>query len=167
MTNVARQLVFSQTDKVSLLGSTIEYVHHLRERVKALREHQSTQSTAESPMMFDARCCIGSDDQEDDEAASPSWVSPRVEANVRGTTVLLRIVCPEKKGVLIMVLTELEKHGLSVINTSVVPFADSSLNITISAEVNFISTVAIFFFSTSQSIITVHYLFMYDLCKIV
>lgn len=159
--------MFSQTDKVSLLGSTIEYVHHLRERVKALREHQSTQSTAESPMMFDARCCIGSDDQEDDEAASPSWVSPRVEANVRGTTVLLRIVCPEKKGVLIMVLTELEKHGLSVINTSVVPFADSSLNITISAEVNCISTVAIFFFSTSQSIITVHYLFMYDLCKIV
>ena len=42
---------------------------------------------------------------------------------------------PGEEGVLIMVLTELENHGLSIINTNVVPFAESSLNITITAQV--------------------------------
>jgi hypothetical protein len=79
-------------------------------------------------MLNGRRCCIGS---EDDGAASL-----KIEADVQGTTVLLRVVCREKKGVLIMVLKELEKHRLSIINTNVVPFAKSSLNITITAQVN-------------------------------
>lgn len=33
-----------------------------------------------------------------------------------------------------MILSELEKQGLSIINTSVVPFTDSCLNITITAK---------------------------------
>ncbi|XP_062205226.1 transcription factor bHLH19-like [Phragmites australis] len=117
----------TKTDKVSVLDSTIEYVHHLRDRLKALEEEHH-QSTAESPPL-DSRCCIGSEDGDGGEG------SPKIEADVRGTTVLLRVACREKKGVLIMVLTELEKHGLSIVNTNVVPFADSSLNITITAQV--------------------------------
>ena len=121
--------ISSQRDKVSLLGSTIDYVHHLRSRLKALQDEQfqSSGSTAESPPL-DARCCIGSED--DGEA------SQKIEADVRGKTVLLRVVCREKKGVLIRVLTELEKHRLTIINTNVVPFAESSLNITITAQVH-------------------------------
>ncbi|KAF8689275.1 hypothetical protein HU200_042067 [Digitaria exilis] len=124
----------SQTDKVSLLGSTIDYVHHLRGKLKTLQEerYQSTggNNTAESPPL-DAWCRIGDDD--DDEA------SPTIEVNVRGTTVLLRVVCQDKKGMLIMVLKELEKHGLSIISTNVLPLADtSSLNITVTAQVNHI-----------------------------
>ncbi|KAL6641559.1 hypothetical protein ACP70R_019740 [Stipagrostis hirtigluma subsp. patula] len=123
----------TKTDKVSVLDSTLQYVHHLRDRLKALQEehhhHHHHQSTAESPPL-DARCCIGS---EEDDAGEP--MSPKIEADVRGTTALLRVACREKKGVLIMVLTELEKHGLSVVNTNVVPFADSSLNITITAQI--------------------------------
>ncbi|CAN6324394.1 unnamed protein product [Urochloa humidicola] len=121
----------TKADKVSLLGSTIEYVHHLEGRLKALQDehHRSSGSTAESPPL-DARCCIGS---EDDGVASP-----KIEADVRGRTVLLRVVCREKKGVLIMVLKELEKHGLSIINTNVLPLAESSsasLNITVTAQI--------------------------------
>nr|CAB3495097.1 unnamed protein product [Digitaria exilis] len=124
----------SKTDKVSLLGSTIDYVHHLRGKLKTLQEerYQSTggNNTAESPPL-DAWCRIGDDD--DDEA------SPTIEVNVRGTTVLLRVVCQDKKGMLIMVLKELEKHGLSIISTNVLPLADtSSLNITVTAQVNHI-----------------------------
>ncbi|CAL4940935.1 unnamed protein product [Urochloa decumbens] len=118
----------TKTDKVSVLGSTIEYLHYLRNRLKALQEkHQYRSSTAESPTSLNARCCIGT---EDDGTATP-----KIEADVQGTTVLLRVVCREKKGVLIMVLTELEKHRLSIINTNVVPFAKSSLNITITAQI--------------------------------
>lgn len=118
---------------MSLLGSTIEYVQHLRGRLKALQEERrqsssSTGSAAESSPPLDARCCVGSPDD-------GGGVIPMVEADVRGTTVLLRVVCREKKGALITVLKELEKHGLSVVNTNVLPLAGSSLNITITARV--------------------------------
>ncbi|CAN6288609.1 unnamed protein product [Urochloa humidicola] len=119
----------TKTDKVSVLGSTIEYLQYLRNRLKALQEkYQYSSSTAESPTSLNARCCIGT---EDDDGA----VRPKIEADVQGTTVLLRVVCQVKKGVLIMVLTELEKHRLSIINTNVVPFAKSALNITITAQI--------------------------------
>jgi hypothetical protein len=125
-------LFISQTDKISLLGSTIDYVGHLQGRLKALQEEEHNRSsgcTADSPPL-DARYCIGSGDG-DGEA------SPKIKADVQGRTVLLRVVCREKKGVLIMVLKELEKHGLSIINTNVLPLAESSsLNITITAQVN-------------------------------
>lgn len=132
MTNAVRISCFSQTDKVSVLGSTIEYVHHLRERVKILQDIQSMGST--QPPISDARSRAGSGDDEDDDGNN-NEVEIKVEANLQGTTVLLRVVCPEKKGVLIKLLTELEKLGLSTMNTNVVPFADSSLNITITAQV--------------------------------
>ncbi|KAJ1295809.1 hypothetical protein BS78_01G251300 [Paspalum vaginatum] len=121
----------TKTDKVSLLGSTIDYVHHLRGKLKAQQEerYQSTGSTAESPPL-DARCCIGAGGQDDDGGASPT-----IEADLRGKTLLLRLLCREKKGVLIMVLKELEKHGLSVVNTNVLTLARSSLNITITAQI--------------------------------
>lgn len=128
MTNAVRISCFSQTDKVSVLGSTIEYVHHLRERVKVLQDIQSMGST--QPPISDARSRAGSGDD-----GNNNEVEIKVEANLQGTTVLLRVVCPEKKGVLIKLLTELEKLGLSTMNTNVVPFADSSLNITITAQV--------------------------------
>ncbi|RLN38787.1 hypothetical protein C2845_PM01G48210 [Panicum miliaceum] len=120
----------TKTDKVSVLGSTIEHLHYLRNRLKTLQEqhqHSSSSRTSESLTTLNARCCMAS---EDDGAASP-----KIEADVQGTTVLLRVVCREKKGVLIMVLTELEKYRLSIINTNVVPFAESSLNITITAQI--------------------------------
>uniref|UniRef100_A0A0E0B725 BHLH domain-containing protein n=1 Tax=Oryza glumipatula TaxID=40148 RepID=A0A0E0B725_9ORYZ len=117
------------TDKVSVLGSTIEYVHHLRERVKVLQDIQSMGST--QPPISDARSRAGSGDD-----GNNNEVEIKVEANLQGTTVLLRVVCPEKKGVLIKLLTELEKLGPSTMNTNVVPFADSSLNITITAQID-------------------------------
>ncbi|KAL5223878.1 hypothetical protein ABZP36_010517 [Zizania latifolia] len=120
----------TKTDKVSVLGSTIEYVHNLKEKVKVLQDSQSFRSTAES-LTLDA----GSGDDDDDGEAARS-LGIKIEANVRGETLLLRVVCPENKGVLIKVLTELEKHGMSTMNTNLVPFAGSSLNITVTAEID-------------------------------
>ena len=116
---------------MSVLGSTIDYLHYLRSRLKTLQEqnqHSRGSTSDESLTTLNARCCIAS---EADGAASP-----KIDADVQGTTVLLRVVCREKKGVLIRVLTELEKHRLTIINTNVVPFAESSLNITITAQVH-------------------------------
>ncbi|KAK3153445.1 hypothetical protein QOZ80_2BG0172920 [Eleusine coracana subsp. coracana] len=122
----------TKTDKVSLLGTTIEYVHKLRDRLKALQDElQNTGSNTESPATFHSRGCIGGNIPNVDEVRT---VSPKIEVDVQGTTVLLRVVCRKKKGVLVKVLMELEKHGISIVNTNVVPFAESSLNITITAQ---------------------------------
>ncbi|KAF0899205.1 hypothetical protein E2562_015563 [Oryza meyeriana var. granulata] len=132
-----------KTDKVSLLGSTIDYVKQLEEKVKALEEQQGSRRTAEQPTTaFESKCRITADD---DDGAGPSGSSsgandgssssPTVEASIHGSTVLLKICCKERRGLLVMVLSELEKQGLSIINTSVVPFTDSCLNITITGKI--------------------------------
>lgn len=131
-----------QTDKISLLGSTIEYVKQLEEKVKALEE-QGTRRSADSTTVFESKCCISAG-ADNDAAAGTSggggggdggeYSSPAVEAGIRGNTALLKICCKERRGVLVMVLSELENQGLSIINTNVVPFTDSCLNITITAK---------------------------------
>lgn len=102
---------------MSLLGSTIEYVHKLRDRLKALQEEKRRQN-------------IDLEDDEDENA-----VSLKIKVEVRGTTVRVMVICREKKGALIKVVTEIEKHGLFVANINVVPSAESLLNITIMAQV--------------------------------
>uniref|UniRef100_A0ACD5X0C0 Uncharacterized protein n=1 Tax=Avena sativa TaxID=4498 RepID=A0ACD5X0C0_AVESA len=129
-----------KTDKISLLGGTIEYVKQLEEKVKALEEHGARRSSEST--VFESKCSISAADS---DAAGPSgsgsvdgdgaYSSPAVEASVRGNTALLKICCRERRGVLVMVLTELENQGLSIINTNVVPFTDSCLNITITAKI--------------------------------
>jgi hypothetical protein len=119
---------------VSVLGSTIEYVHHLKDRLKTLQKehhHFGGSTTADS----DKQCCTTGTGSKGEAVNKSDDESPKIEVDLRGKTILLRVVCREKKGVLIMVLTELENHGLSIINTNVVPFAESSLNITITAQV--------------------------------
>ncbi|KAM0876167.1 hypothetical protein ACQ4PT_036336 [Festuca glaucescens] len=129
-----------KTDKISLLGGTIEYVKQLEEKVKALEEEGARRSSEST--VFESKCSISAADS---DAAGPSgsgtgdgdgeYSSPAVEASIRGNTVLLKICCKERRGVLVMVLSELENQGLSIINTNVVPFTDSCLNITITAKI--------------------------------
>ena len=126
-----------QTDKISLLGSTIEYVKQLEEKVKTLKG-QSARRTSE-PTVFEGKCRISSEDSSDASGSSGSafgavGFSPTVEASLHGDTVLLKIWCKEGRGVLVMIISELENQGLSIINTSVLPFTDSCLNITITAK---------------------------------
>ncbi|KAJ3674068.1 hypothetical protein LUZ60_006060 [Juncus effusus] len=115
-----------KTDKVSLLGSAIDYLKTLEERVKTLEEETSKSKSAH----FSS---INLPSNRNDEIAAE--LQPKVEASLQGNNVLLRIQCEKKKGALVMVLSEIEKLCLSVINTSVFPFANSSLNMTITAEI--------------------------------
>ncbi|XBH88585.1 hypothetical protein VPH35_075854 [Triticum aestivum] len=130
-----------KADRISLLGSTIDYVKQLEEKVKTMGE-QGQQRSPECTV-FESKCSISAADK--DDSAGPSRSSSEsddaeysnpvdVEASIRGNTVLLKICCKERRGVLVMVLSELENQGLSIITTNVLPFTDSSLNITITAK---------------------------------
>jgi hypothetical protein len=127
-----------QVDKLSALGSTIEYVKQLEEKLKALEE-QSARTTS---TFFGNKCRVVPAEKNDDlldsadiaTSAGGSNSNPTVEAIVYADTVLLKICCKDKRGVLVVVLSELEKRGLSILDTSVLPFTDSCLNITIIAK---------------------------------
>uniref|UniRef100_K3ZEU0 BHLH domain-containing protein n=1 Tax=Setaria italica TaxID=4555 RepID=K3ZEU0_SETIT len=122
--------------------STIEYVKQLEEKVKTLKG-RSARRRMSKPTVFESKYRIstdGSDTSGSSESAfSAGGFSPTVEARIHGDTVLLRIWCKDRKGVLVMLISELEKQGLSIINTSVLPFTDSCLNITITAKASILS----------------------------
>lgn len=61
---------------------------------------------------------------------------PEIEAKLCEKSVLVRVHCEKRKGVLARLLDEIEKLHLSVVNTSSVPFANSALDITVTAQVN-------------------------------
>lgn len=135
-----------QTDKASLLGDAINYIKQLEDKVKTLEE-KASEKTVEStvllkkpPIAGDATSSINHPppphkdfDDDDDEAA---LIYPKITASLNGNSVLVRIQCEKRKGLFVKVLSEIEKHRLSVVNTSVMPFASSSLNITITAQAN-------------------------------
>lgn len=121
-----------QTDKISLLGSTIKYVKQLEEKVKTLKG-QSARRTSEPTTIFNSKCRI-STDSSDASGSRTGGFGPTVEARICGDTVLLNICCEDRRGMLVKLISELDNQGLSIINTSVLPFTDSCLNITITAK---------------------------------
>lgn len=73
----------------------------------------------------DEKSCRGSDGQS----------LPEIRARVCNKSVLLKIHLEKRKGILVKILTEVEKLNLAVVNTSVIPFGSLTLDITVIAEV--------------------------------
>nr|XP_027107757.1 transcription factor bHLH18-like [Coffea arabica] len=121
-------------DKSSILGDAIEYLKHLQERVKTLEEKAARQ-TMESVVLVKRSQLLLEDEGSSDEVAGPNEQPlPEFEAKVCDKNVLLRIHCKNYKGVLIKILSQIDKLNLAVLNTCVSPFGNFALDITIIAE---------------------------------
>ncbi|CAA7393716.1 unnamed protein product [Spirodela intermedia] len=125
-------------DKASVLGDAIKYVKQLQERVVAL-EDQSTRRTVESAVLV-RRSQLSLDDgisssDENFDGPTAGTPLPEIEAKLCEKSVLVRVHCEKRKGVLSRLLDEIEKLHLTVVNTSSVPFANSALDITVTAQV--------------------------------
>ncbi|XP_030496347.2 transcription factor bHLH18 [Cannabis sativa] len=148
-------------DKASVLGDAIVYVKQLQERVNILEE-QSKSRTVESVVFKKSQVSISSstDEQNQDSSSSDQnfegrsnndqdynhnnnndnnqtlTLLPEIEARVYEKDVLIRIHCENHKGIVVKILSEMEKldHHLSVVNTSVMPFGNCTLDITILAQ---------------------------------
>lgn len=127
-------------DKASVLGDAIKYVKQLQERVKVLEE-QTKKRTVES-VVFVRKSQLSADDEssscEDnnyDLGPSSDAALPEIEARVSGHDVLVRIHCENHKGFAPKILREIENLHLSVVNSTVLPFGNSALDITIIAKV--------------------------------
>ncbi|XP_047160036.1 transcription factor bHLH18-like [Vigna umbellata] len=124
-------------DKASVLGDAIKYVKDLKERLAVLEE-QSKKTREESAVVLNKPELSGDDDSSScDECIGADSVSDtlfEVESRVSGKEMLLRIHCLKQKGLLVKLLAEIQRNNLLVINSSILPFGDSILDITIVAQ---------------------------------
>ncbi|GMI67989.1 hypothetical protein like AT4G37850 [Hibiscus trionum] len=124
-------------DKASVLGDAIKYVKQLQERLKVLEE-QTKKRSVES-VVFVRKSQLSAEDEsssceDKSEGQSSDAALPEMEAKVSDNDVLIRIHCEKQKGLVAKILTEIESLHLSVVNSSVLPFGNSTLDITIIAK---------------------------------
>ncbi|MED6159123.1 hypothetical protein PIB30_039445 [Stylosanthes scabra] len=137
-------------DKASVLGDSIKYVKELKERLAVLEQECNKAKTLTNPIRrSDTESC---EDQSIDAAASsygkgnnnnnnnnnnndsessslPSL--PQVEARECGQELLLRIHCFKEEDILVKIFSHIQSLRLMVLNSSVLSFGDSILDITI------------------------------------
>ncbi|RWW50275.1 hypothetical protein BHE74_00043545 [Ensete ventricosum] len=124
-----------KTDKASVLGDAVEYLKRLQEKVKSLEDRVSKGNVEAAVLVKRSKLCA---DDDDGSPGDESFIEgqggqslPEIEARVCEKALLIKIHCENRKGVLVKALSEIEKLHLRVMNTSVVPFSGSSLDITV------------------------------------
>ncbi|CAL9750498.1 unnamed protein product [Musa acuminata subsp. burmannicoides] len=120
-------------DKASVLGDAIEYLKRLEEQVKSLEDQVAKRQAEKAVLVKKSRLGADDDDSSSDEHPC-GGPAPQIEARVCDKAVLIKIHCENRKGVLVKALSEIEKLHLSVGNTSVIPFAAASLDITVMTQ---------------------------------
>ncbi|KAJ0241815.1 Myc-type [Hirschfeldia incana] len=116
-----------KTDKASVLGGTIKYLKHLQDRVRFLEE-QASQRTIDSVVFLNkSRLSVADTELE-------CTALPEIEARSSGKSVLIRVHCERRKGVVKITMAEIEKLNLTVINSSVITFGSNSIHITIISQ---------------------------------
>ncbi|KAJ4839474.1 hypothetical protein Tsubulata_028559 [Turnera subulata] len=127
-------------DKASVLGDAVKYVKHLQERIKTLEE-QASKNTMESVVFVKkSQVFYGEDESSSsDENSDGSCVDqplPSIETRVSYKDVLVRVHCENQKGCVAKILSEIEKLHLKVTNSSALPFGNTTLDVTVIAQMD-------------------------------
>ncbi|KAK7307710.1 hypothetical protein VNO77_41022 [Canavalia gladiata] len=125
-------------DKASVLGDAIKYVKQLQEKVQNLEE-QASKKTVGSGVLVKRSILFADDDNSSSDENSDSHCDqtlPEIEVRVSGKDVLIRTQSDKHSGRGAMILAELEKLHLSVHSSSLLPFGNNNVDITIIAQMN-------------------------------
>ncbi|KAK7294044.1 hypothetical protein RJT34_16927 [Clitoria ternatea] len=126
----------NKSDKASVLRAAIDYVKQLQDRVQEL-EKQDNKSGVESVIFIEKPhlSCGNEDTTTSNETSFYNCsILPEMEARVLGNEVLIEIHCEKQNGVELKILDHLESLHLNVTGSSVLPFGNSTLCITIIAQ---------------------------------
>jgi len=118
-------------DDTSILEKAKDYVEKLAEQVRELEQE------AGSNICSNKRTKVNSDAY---NSATSDITLPEVTARVSQKDVLIIVHCEKQNGILLKILTHLANLHLSVINSSVLQFGKSILDITIVAQVHNMAT---------------------------
>ncbi|XP_020674221.1 transcription factor bHLH18 [Dendrobium catenatum] len=125
-------------DKASVLGDAIKYLKTLQDKVKTLEE-QTAKRTVETAVLVKKSHIAAEEENEasssDENFGGDQSQLPEIEVKLSDKTLLIKIHCQNRKGALVCALSEIEKLQLTVLSTSSVPFAASSLDITVTAQI--------------------------------
>lgn len=137
-------------DKASVLGEAIKYLKELQERANTLEEKCKKRTMESVVLIRKSQLQISSDDNDtslsndasdivnNDDPFEEAHMLPEIEARILDEEVLVRIHCERKKGVAAKILSEIEKIHLCAVQSNVVPFGSSTLDITIVAKVHLV-----------------------------
>ncbi|XP_047166902.1 transcription factor bHLH18-like [Vigna umbellata] len=114
---------FQKMDKKSILDKASNYVKQLEQRVRELeQEVQSNKVCASSSSSFEVN------------SNGSNQILPEVKVRVLQKEVLIIVHCEKQKGIVLKILSHLENINLSVLNSSVLRFGKSTIDITIIAQ---------------------------------
>jgi len=114
-------------------------VKELKEKVQEL-EKQNKTSVAERVILVNKTDVNGHEETTSSTETNCS-ILPEMEARELGKEVLIEIHCEKEYGVEIKILDHLENLHLCVTGSSVLPFGNSALCITITAKVRYYASI--------------------------
>ncbi|XP_030466123.2 transcription factor bHLH18-like [Syzygium oleosum] len=128
-------------DKASILEDAIKYLKELQQHVKALEEEVATK-TVESIVVVKKSQLVTDDgmssssDENSCNQIDKQLSLPEIEARVSGKCVLIKIHSEKRNGFISKMIGEIEKLNLTVLNSFVLPFGSSILDVTILAQMD-------------------------------
>ncbi|XP_010472272.1 PREDICTED: transcription factor bHLH19-like isoform X1 [Camelina sativa] len=129
-----------KADKVTVLDDAISRMKQLQEQLRKLKEEKEATREMESIILVKKSKVLY--DDEPNLSSSPSYHNqfdqalPEIEAKVSQNDVLIRIHCEKSKGRMINILNTIENLQLRIENSIVLPFGDSTLDITVLAQMD-------------------------------
>jgi hypothetical protein len=149
-------MMILQMDKATILGDAVKYVRELQGKVKTLEEdggaggggsivqsavlvkkpchHLLQPPEDEATIMASSSGGGGGDGDGGGQQQQQLLLLPEIEARLSEKSVLLRVHCRNARGLLVRVISEVEKMHLSITHTNAMPFPASTAIITITAK---------------------------------
>lgn len=134
-------------DKATILLDATRYLKELQEKLKDLEAGGSSGRSKETLVLVNHAAAARDDDDDDGSRlpASPAGTPtarkqlPEIEVRFSESekSVVVRVHCENRKGVVVNVLTEVEELHLGSIHANIMPFTACTRIITITAKASF------------------------------
>ncbi|XP_028066261.1 transcription factor bHLH19-like isoform X1 [Camellia sinensis] len=121
-------------DKASILEDAIEYIKQLKEHVQTLEKEAKEKMVEPTALPVKNKCGPPSAIDDDDDENLSKKLSAQIDVKVSDNNVLVRIYCEKSNFVTPKLLTQIQGLHLNIITSIVLPFGNTSLVITIIAQ---------------------------------